>query len=69
MEASATTPPQRAPWEKPRTQVDYLRVRPLLPAYRLASGWAEVAYDWSVGDLLEMLRTCDAIDEANDDSR
>lgn len=42
---------------------DTMRARPLFPRYRLASGWAEVAHEWSVGDLLEAHRICDFMDE------
>lgn len=41
-------------------------MRPLMPRYRLASGWAEVAHEWGTGDLLEALRMCDHIDHAHD---
>jgi len=48
--------------------IDTLRVRPLLPRYRLASGWAEVAYEWGVPDLLHAHHVCDQIDDMNPES-
>lgn len=48
-----------------RRPIDMLRARPLLPRYRLASGWAEIAYEWSTEDLLHAHLLCDEIDDRN----
>jgi hypothetical protein len=62
-DAAADGPPLGGP------TYNAMLARPLLPQYRLASGWAEVAHEWGTADLWEAHLICDAIDDANERAR